>query len=243
MFSNVAYLDAEITRYLDTGCLHILFKLDSLRPDRISRLYGIHTPELHLGKVMEVLDAVLVSEGQTNLAASIVMTKENLDELDVLLDFCDDSRVFPLVADLEESGRGKRVAEELRLDESELRLVRETLEARYGPGYGIPICPSVIAGMHVTPDDHVIVDEATGLSCHWFWLTEPKVHTVGVLACGYGYQEAARDVIRYRTEQLPEVERLVASGTSLTLGGCGGDIQAMLRRYLEAHSVATCQPR
>ena len=237
MFSNLSHLTDRLLSFVESGTLNILFKLDSLRPGRAGRLYGTDNPGHQLRQVKRLIGAAAVEGGCTNLAASIVTTAINKDEIEDLLIFCDDHGVFPLVADLEDSGRGSDHFSQLKLSRAELISVRELIGHRYGREYVVPICPSVIGGIHVGATNHVLVDEYTGLSCHWFWLKEPKVHRLMEIGDECDIERISARIVQYRETRLAHTRELLGEDITLPIGGCGGDIERLLRAYVDAHEA------
>ena len=241
LFTNASLLSDQVTDYVKAGTLSVLFKLDSLRPASIRYLYGTDDPETQLHRIRDLLKCARVQNGLANVAASIVTTRVNIDELETLLQFCDDNGVFPLVADLEDSGKALSMRDELKLSREQLTAIRCRLHVRYGQDYTVPVCPSVIAGIHVSHDNWLVVDEATGLSCHWFWLKEPKIRRLLQVDGGSRYADMKEAVWTYRDRMLSETERLLAESPWLPIGGCGGDIKKMLSLYLMSHCRASNQ--
>lgn len=235
MFTNASLLTDEVLAHVQNGTLNVLFKLDSMDPNTLRQLYGTENPALQLRKVKELVQFASVSEGCTNLAASIVTTTANYEEIPALLRFCDDHGVFPLIADLEDSGRGRDEFRALKLGADKLRQLREMVEKDYARDFVVPICPSVIAGIHISHDNIVLVDQETGLSCHWFWLTEPKVMRLLDIEEDTRYVDIRETILSYRDTRLPGTRRLLEEDIRLPIGGCGGDIERMLEAFVRVH--------
>lgn len=148
-----------------------------------------------------------------------------------IISFCQDNNIFPLIGDLEDSGRGQDVYLELKLSDDQLMKIRELFDE----DYSIPICPSVLCGIHILYDGTVALDKSTGLSCHWFWLTEPCVYRMKKVYEYTSYNEIAAEIISYRNDRILEVKNLIEGLDNLVFGGCGGDVKTLLEKYVKLH--------
>ncbi len=234
MFTNLTNFDDELFKYVEDEVLYVMFKLDSLRPNVIKKLYG--NPNIDVdslrNKIDRLLSLVQVRDNCTNICASIVPTTENYKELPSLIDFCAKNNVFPLIGDLEDSGLGKDTYKNLKLSDEQLLLIRAHLPEEYR----IPICPSVLCGIHILYDGTIAVDKSTGLSCHWFWLEEPEIHSLKKAWEYSSYTDIEKDILAYRQERLQFVRDEVVKMKGMVFGGCGGDIKELLGVYLQLHN-------
>lgn len=233
IFSNLTNFDDELFKFVEDEVLYVMFKLDSLKPDVIKKLYGnpsIDVDSLFM-KIRRLLSLVRVENNCTNICASIVPTSENFNELLPLIDFCFENNVFPLIGDLEDSGLGKDTYGKLKLSDEQLMLVK----SHFPEGYRIPICPSVLCGIHILHDGTVAVDEFTGLSCHWFWLEEPKIHQLKKCWEYTSCEEIEKQILKYRRDRMHFVKVKATQLQELVFGGCGGDIKELLDFYLQIH--------
>ena len=89
-----------------------------------------------------------------------------------------DSNVFPMIGDLENSGRGREHFDALNLSNERLEKLKCDISSIVGTDYSVPQCPAVISSIHISAENEVIVDEYSGLSCNWFWLEEPKLKAI-----------------------------------------------------------------
>ena len=234
IFTNLTNFDDELFKYVEDEVLYVMFKLDSLKAGVITRLYG--NPDIDAkslqAKIKHLLSLVKIKDNCTNICASIVPTTENYEELPMLIDFCYENNVFPLIGDLEDSGRGKDTYNRLKLSDEQLLVIK----AHFPEEYRIPVCPSVLCGIHILHDGAVAVDELTGLSCHWFWLEEPKIHSL-LKACDYSsYHEIEKQILEYRQKRMQFVKNEFEKVTAMVFGGCGGDIKELLGVYLQLHN-------
>ncbi len=85
-------------------------------------------------------------------------------------------------------------------------------------------------------DGTVAVDELTGLSCHWFWLEEPKIHSMKKAWEYSSYMDIEKHIFAYRQERLQFVKNEAAKVKEMVFGGCGGDIKELLSVYLKMHN-------
>lgn len=232
MFSNMLNIDSSILDYIDSGTLHVLFKLDTFNKDRIHYLYGKDVGETIL-KNYSLIEEVVHKKGNvTNLAASIVPTQVNYDELEYIVDYCMEKGIFPLIGQLESSGKcSGQLFRKLEVKEEELMKLRIYLEQTYAVHYEIPICPATVSGIHITNTNHIILDERTGLSCPWFWLDEPKMVDIGNIK-ELSYQQIVHKILEYRKLKLAAVREMALNAKSYPFGGCGGDVKKLLKTYI-----------
>lgn len=231
VFSNLVNLDDELLGYIENGILHVLFKLDSFTPQTMQFLYGVDRSQTILKNYQRLKEVVQTTNGSTNLGASIVPTAKNYEELYVVIDWCMENNVYPLLGQLENAGKCSHIFNELELKEKELLTLRNYIQTKYGVHYEIPVCPATISGIHITNTNHVIVDERTGLSCGWFWLDEPKMIPVGNIT-DMTLEEVTAKIIDYRRAKFPSVVEIEKALKPNPFGGCGGDAKILLSQYI-----------
>lgn len=234
MFTNLLDFDEGLFDYVDREILYVMFKFDSFDEEKIRFLYG--NPLIQIKELTKKIDRLIslskVRDNCTNLCASIVPTTLNFDELGELISFCICNDIYPLIGDLENSGRGQEIYDRLKLNDEQLKYVKSLLPQNYN----IPICPSVICGIHVLYDNIVALDERTGLSCHWFWLAEPCIHRMNNLSAYSSFEEIEMSVIQYRNKKMPYIQEIANKLDNLVFGGCGGDIKTLLKKYIEINT-------
>lgn len=234
MFTNLINFDECLFKYVREEVLYVMFKLDSFKAENIKMLYG--NPQLDISqlneKIRKLVDLVSIKDGCTNICASIVPTTINFNELQEIIRFCNNHKIFPLIGDLEDSGRGQNVYQKLKLSDAQLKKVK----LFFDEDYFIPICPSVLCGIHILHDGTVALDDSTGLSCHWFWLAEPHLYQLKKLWEYKNFEEIEKAVIAYRSRMIPHVKESVKELDNLVFGGCGGDIKTLLEKYVKLHS-------
>lgn len=231
IFSNIVNLDDELLGYIDSGTLHILFKLDSLNPSVMEYLYGADKSTIILRNYQQLKEVIRINNGATNLGASIVPTARNYEEIYQIIDFCMDNGIYPLLGQLENAGKCSRIFDKLQLKEDELLTLRSYIEEKYDVHYQIPVCPATISGIHITNTNRVIVDERTGLSCGWFWLDEPKMIEIGNIL-DMSAEEITSRIIAYRKSKFADVVAIEKSLKANPFGGCGGDAKQLLQQYI-----------
>lgn len=231
IFTNLSMLNEEIKYYIQEGILNILFKYDSSTVERTMHLYGVTNVDKQLCNIAKVKELVRATGNGTNVAASIVPTKVNKDEILNIVKDCIANNIYPLIAELENSGDAQNYYEQLALSVEELREIKEQVNALIGESYFVPVCPAVICGVHIRQDGNVTVDERTGLSCHWFWLEEPKTHVISNFN-DKDYNLIINKIETYRESHIKSVEDLLQNRNESVFGGCGGDAISLLKKYL-----------
>lgn len=231
-FSNVLNLDDEIIEYIQNGTLYVLFKLDSCKRERIKYLYGRDVHHQLISNYLKLLRSVRFDEnGNTNLSASIVPTTVNKFEIYGIIDFCMENGIYPLLGQLEEAGCCIENFAELKLGTEELLDYRRYIKSEYSEEYKIPICPATISAIHVNNQNEVIVDEKTGLSCAWFWLSEPRMIKIANIV-EMSPEEITQRILEYRKSKFNEVIRIERTILPNPIGGCGGDAKELLSKYI-----------
>ena len=231
VFSNIVNLDDELLDYITNGTLHVLFKLDSFKPEVMQFLYGADHSQTILKNYQRLKEVVRTNNGTTNLGASIVPTSKNYEEIYEIIDWCMENHVYPLLGQLENAGKCAHIFKELELKEDKLLTLRHYIETKYGVHYAIPVCPATISGVHITNTNRVIVDERTGLSCGWFWLDEPRMISIGNIT-DMTLEEVTAKIIAYRKSKFANVIEIAKSLAPNPFGGCGGDAKTLLSQYI-----------
>ena len=232
IFSNMVDLDDKLLQYIDSGTLHVLFKLDSFNPTIMKYLYGVDKSVTILKNYKMLIEVVHHRGKTTNLSASIVPSAKNQSEIYDIVDFCMKNGIYPLIGQLENAGRCSKIFDSLKVDDSELLALRKYIEETYGIKYEIPVCPATVSGIHITNTNQVIVDELTGLSCGWFWLGEPQMIEIGNII-NASAEDITSKIIHYRKQKLDNVISIEKTLTPNPFGGCGGDAKRLLQQYIQ----------
>lgn len=231
MFTNGIGINERLIEFIKAGVLNIKFKLDTLDEGLAKKIYGRSHAPLALKSARVFMDLATLTDGRTNMAASIVPTRLNINELPGLIAECVNNGVYPLLGHLEDAGRASASYRELQVTSDELAHLRDVATSAIGSPYVLPACPAVIAGVHVNVSGNVTVDRRTGLSCSWFWLEDVDTVNLGHIN-DFESWVAMGDAIRgYRAGRLSWVRDTLRS-PKLPLGGCGGDSRLLLERYL-----------
>ena len=237
IFSNLSQLTDELVQFVQEGILHLFFKYDSDNLVINRALYGTSDIRNQLDNVKRLRRLVQITDGMTNMAASIVPTRLNKEYVLPIVQECLDSNIFPLLGELELSGKGETNYENLYLTTEELLELKEKIEIIIGESYSIPICPSVISGIHFSHDGYITVDRFSGLSCHWFWLKEPQVERIMPFTLESDLNVITEKILKYRDGCMDNVKNYLELEQRVggAFGGCGGDIHQLFREYLEYH--------
>ncbi len=231
IFTNLANIDDRILEFIKDGVLHLMFKYDSQDSEACGHIYNDPNITDQLKNVQRIKEFVNVVDGRTNIAASIVPTQKNKNQIPAVVKDCIDSNIYPLIAELEQSGKALECYDKLSLSQAELDELKAEIEAILGEKYSVPVCPAVICGIHVRHDGVVTVDKHTGLSCPWFWLREPDTKKV----CTFNntdYNEIVNQILSVRTSMRKEVIEIIGKPNENVFGGCGGDISELIKLYL-----------
>lgn len=236
MFSNIFNLTDILIKFVKKEILYILFKIDTISNTHAANLYGIDLgkAQQQIENIKKLSKFVKVRDGCTNLAASFVPTNINWPIIVSLIKNIYDSNIFPMIGDLENSGRGREHFDVLNLSDKKLEKLKVEICSIVGTDYTVPQCPAVISSIHISTDNDVIVDEYSGLSCNWFWLEEPKLKTLFALNEETTLKEVSERLLQYRQSHLNDVKSWLEQhkDRNTTFGGCGGDIIFLLEAYL-----------
>lgn len=237
IFSNLSNLTPELERYICDGFLHIIFKFDTREPALVKALYGARAPEEQLDNIKKIKALVKSNGYTTNLAASIVPTRLNIHSILPVVEECLESNIYPLLGELECSGMGQVNYTELCLHPEEALELKSNVESLMGESYEIPVCPSVISGVHIDYSGYVTVDKTTGLSCNWFWLEEPKTNRLKHCSSYENLEMITKEVIDYRGRCIENVRTFLERGkhVGMAFGGCGGDVTKLFKQYVKIH--------
>lgn len=234
-FTNLANFDNELFMFVERKVLYPLFKLDSLDPKINNCIYGINNlnnAKLQLDKVKQLATYAQVEDECTNICASIVPSAKNKDYIKDVIKWCIENNIYPLIGDLEDAGKGQDEYKKLKLSDDVLTEYLKYIKFITNKDYRIPVCPSALFGIHISVEGYVIVDESTALSCHWFWLTEPKIRRICSIH-NKSFRELSDSILSARIECRENVVNLLRKTEKMVFGGCGGDVVDLLDFYLK----------
>lgn len=237
IFTNLSNLTEKLIEYVDKGILYLLFKMDSLNVAGVEDLYGTINPQQQVANVNNIADHVRIKDGLTNLAASIVPTKENMREIPNIVQWCIEHSIYPLIAELENAGEGAEIFQQLDPGKEALSKLKWELFLQNGDEIKVPICPAMIGGIHINHDGIITVDRKTGFSCHWFWLENPEVKQISDFNHVGTWDTYTEKIINYRNGRVDDVRKYINNCNKVTyvFGGCGGSIEAILLGHLALH--------
>ena len=238
IFTNLSSVTTELLQFIDDEVLYLLFKLDSFNPEYIKRIYGTRNPSNQIANINEIAKHVIIRDNYTNIAASIVPNKYNKDEIPEIVSWCLRHNIFPLIAELEQAGEGKNNFDELSLSIEELRKLRSDIFAMNAEETKVPICPAMISGIHINNQGDITVDQATGFSCHWFWLKNPIVKKIGSFNENELWNCYSKKIKDYRISQTESIKEQIDNynNDETVFGGCGGAVRDLLLSHLAIHS-------
>jgi pyruvate-formate lyase-activating enzyme len=232
-FTNGVLIDGVIKEAVRNGTLSLLVKLDSLVPEIGDHIYGQQVTTGILRNLEDLAELRCETGNTTNLGVSIVPTRLNVDEVPEIAEHCVNLNLFPLIGQLEDAGRAKTARRSIGLSDQEISAMRIRVSSQLHQDYIIPTCPAVIGGVHVGHGGKVIVDRFTGLSCHWFWLKEPRLQELTDISTGCEWTVCERDILKYRATRVADVEEALSEMAGFPLGGCGGNVRGLLRDYVQ----------
>lgn len=237
IFTNGSNMDDTMLEYVKNGVLYPIIKIDTFSTQLSEELYG--TPNAY--KTLQATERLfeIAHKGEDrycHVAASIVPTTKNIDEIYSIVDTCIKNNVFPLIGQLEYAGKAINSYEKLLLTKEQLLELKEQINLLIGKKYNVPICPSVIAGIHISTSGYVTVDKRTGLSCSWFWLETPDVINLCDIKSLSSLSEAEKFIINYRNEIFNNLQNLKTHIHEYPFGGCGGNVKDLFEDYLKIQS-------
>lgn len=235
VFTNLSNLTSELEEYIKHDVLYLLFKYDSSDEKVINDIYSPTSAKAQVNNIKKIEKLVRIKGDTTNLAASIVPTRLNRGEITKIVEHCLSAGIFPFVGELENSGKAVECYDSLSLSRQELENIKMQIEDKMGCNYILPVCPTVISGIHIDCDSKVVVDKFSGLSCHWFWLEEPESEIVMDFDGEATLENISKKIISIRNRRFDQVVQAADSVQSLVFGACGGDIKALLHQYIKVH--------
>lgn len=237
IFTNLSNIPDKFIEYIDKGVLCLLFKADSLNSLHASKIYGTGETDIQVLNIKRIVEHVHIVDGCTNLAASIVPTQENINEIPGIVQWCIDHNVYPLIAELENAGDGADVFQRLDPGKMNLAKLKWDLLIQQCDNIKVPICPAMIGGVHVNYKGIVTVDEKTGFSCHWFWLDNPVVKPIGDFSTLSNWEDYENNIIGYRKSRVDHIKGYIENSPKgvFVFGGCGGSVEDILLSHLALH--------
>ncbi|MFA4994113.1 MAG: radical SAM protein [Bdellovibrionales bacterium] len=229
MFTNGLMIDQEKAFWLKKNGVCLILKMDSFNAASFDKILG------RKGAAQKIYDTIgfLLNagyskgceEGYTDLAFSIVPTAFNIKDIEEVILFTKKNNIFPSIGELEHAGRAHKntTYSVLSVDEAQTSELKDTVDRHLGGCYARPICPSIIAGVHINDVGNCIVDGDTGLNCKWFMLENPAIKVLGNIREDSLATLFSR-VKEYRKKCFAESSDGLQRprSTEYIFGGCGG---------------------
>lgn len=144
VITNASKLDYELTTFLYDHNASLLFKLDSLVPEKQDYLAGYKGAFALIMNALENLIRVGFHKpvnGNLRCGASFVLVRQNLDEIASIWRFCRENSLYPNLEEFIPRCRGSEHADELSVSREDFRRLNEILLAcdRSMYGYDWPL--------------------------------------------------------------------------------------------------------
>ena len=240
IFTNGSQMDEGVLDYIRDGVLFPIIKIDTFSLAASNEIYGTNDAKKTLSTIDKLFDISAKTSGYySTIAASIVPTTKNLNEILDIVRRCCDNNVFPLLGQLEYAGKAVVNYSKLLLSREVLVNLKTEIDFVLNEKYEVPICPSVIAGIHITNDGYVSVDQKSGLSCSWFWLETPQIVRLCDVNAIDSLSKADTKIFKYRKSVINQMAVLSEQIEEYPFGGCGGNVCDLAREYVRIQSSLT----
>lgn len=234
IFTNGSNIDDCIIEYVRSGILFPLIKIDSFSSELAESLYGTSQAAKNLLAIQELFKVAKEFDDEYyHIAASIVPTSQNLQEIPSIVECCIKNNTFPLLGQLEYAGKAIGSYNDLLLSKNTLLKLKNQISKICETEYKVPICPSVIAGIHINNDGYVSVDSKSGLSCSWFWLETPQTTNLCEINTITSLTNAEKAILNYRKKTFDLLPIICFNTEQYPFGGCGGNIKDLLADYIK----------
>lgn len=234
IFTNGSNIDEKILEYIKMGILFPLIKIDTFSDILAEKLYGTKQSIKNLSAINTLFDiSKSIQDDYYHIAASIVPTSLNIGEIPKIVRRCIENNVFPLLGQLEYAGKAICNYNDLLLSKDELMNIKTEISDIIGQKYSVPICPSVISGIHINNNGYISVDEKSGLSCSWFWLETPNTINLCDINNISSLTIAEKEIFNYRHKITPALSEIYSQVEEHPFGGCGGNIKDLFNDYLK----------
>lgn len=234
IFTNGSNIDESVISFIKEDILYPIIKIDTFSKGLANELYETREAEKNLDAIKLLFE---ISKNKHNnpfshIAASIVPTSKNICEIQELVRICIEYDVFPLLGQLEYAGKAINQYNDLLLSKNDLINLKHQISSIIQEEYSVPICPSVISGIHINNNGFVSVDQKSGLSCSWFWLETPKTIDLCSVNEILSLTYAEKHIIDYRAKVLSSLPTLEKEVDEHPFGGCGGNIKDLFNQYI-----------
>lgn len=243
-FSNCIYMDDELFNLINKGVYNVIFKLDSFDPAYRQKTYRISdTLDTQMQANITQLASIAKANKSsfTQVAASIVASKDNIDYVYDLVKFCIENNIFPKIGLLENAGNSTETFDSKSLSQAQIKQIQSFLKSEYGIDdlQALKMCPAVLGSIFISNKDKVSLVNGLATSCKWFGLEDNNKEMQHFIT-EYDSSEIPNDlyykvvdaILKYRLLQLPFVEEVLGQTNNTIIGGCGGDPRQILANMI-----------
>lgn len=243
-FSNCIYMDNELFDLVNKGVYNVIFKLDSFDSAYRQKTYRISNAlDAQMQANIKTLASIAKNNNSsfTQVAASIVASKDNFDYMCNIVEFCIKNNIFPKIGLLENAGNSTETFDSKSLSQKQVQEIQMFLKTNYGIDdlQALKMCPAVLGSIFISNKDRVSLVSGLATSCKWFGLEDnnkEKQHFI----TEYDASEISTDlyykvvdaILKYRLLQLPFVEEVLVQTNKSIIGGCGGDPRQILANMI-----------
>lgn len=241
MFSNGVFIkDRHVARELKKHNVNIILKMDTFNEEKFDEILGWKGIASKIFAARDfLLEAGYGANGNyTDLAFSIVPTRLSIDGIAEVVKFCQQNGIFASIGELEQAGEviNNNLNDSLAISENEIKELKNIADSYCRGSYMRPVCPCILAGLHIDNFGNCVVDKDTGVNCKWFLLKNPCTKILGNI-CTDDIFYLFDKVNLYRKKSFKHNLDLIMSScnVSYTFGGCGGNpkdiIEMVLKQY------------
>ena len=188
MYTNILNMDNDLFEHLRKGTLNVLYKHDTNVINSMKEIYRCSSEFAQIiSEHMERIKECVRYDDETrttNIGASIVPTKINVEEIPGIIETCFENHIYPLPLDLEKAGEAtdEKVYTELKLDENSLLRIKNIMRGHHI--HKVDMCPATPLSAHITNLNFAVTSKTTGSSCAWSSLKNPEYKAITFLADG-----------------------------------------------------------
>ncbi len=172
MFTNGLGFSPHDLDALIKSDIHLLLKLDTFDGDLFDRILGrpgvSDAVYSFLTEIQNRGFPKTTSQGETNLAFSIVPTALNVDSIPDVIRYCKTHSIYPAIGEMEPLGNAALNHDILGLAKDRLHALHADVSEILGYSYRRPLCPGILVDFRIDNLGRCLVDRETGLACGWF---------------------------------------------------------------------------
>lgn len=233
-FSNMVDWDDELFGYVERGTLCVLYQLYSRDYATLWSYHQVDRFEDIQRNVARLKLLTKVTNGATNVAASIYPTIENIHEIPDMVENCLHYNVYPFVGDYLRMGDGEE-NDRLEVSSEALGKLHAAASELVGYDYEIELCPCILNGVHMVEDGLIIVDEHTGFACDGLSYENSNIHVIGDIRdlASADVDALLRNIRQYELARLPYIRELRDKIPDYHFGSCSGRPKKILNEWLQ----------